>query len=210
MSEAKYCLKRRASDDISEELRRQGISVYTRLMVTDAEGNAEPRLYVTTEAFDKTCDLLSAAVLSDIKRTKTHRFFKKAIAVLMILVFVLGYRCYELSSRVSSDLPSSTANTPVGTVPKENIMGDSKLHELAQQEREAKANNPTPISFTNGKIINYPVDEGVCPFSVSVSGSESYYIYLKSLDSSYNDMSFMVKPNMTAEVDVPLGEYEVY
>ena len=70
--------------------------------------------------------------------------------------------------------------------------------------------SPRPVSFSNGEIIHKPSSEMVCPLDVSVRGLESYYIYLKSLNSRRDDMSFMITPSSTVSVSVPIGNYELF
>ena len=85
-----------------------------------------------------------------------------------------------------------------------------------------------PNNIENGQILIYPDYECVCPFSVSVSGDATYYIYLEYLHAPTNsttdrqlqlgktgsnyepDISFFVSPNNTAEVEVPIGVYKLY
>lgn len=69
---------------------------------------------------------------------------------------------------------------------------------------------PKEIQFTNGQIIVHPKDQRLCPLSVEVTGNNAYYVYLDSVRSPNNDMAFMVSANGTVEVDVPIGEYEIY
>ena len=76
----------------------------------------------------------------------------------------------------------------------------------------------------NGQIVITPTYERTCPFSVSVRGDDTYYIYLKynkapsystesrklTMGTPVTDISFLVKPNSTAKVDVPIGVYKLY
>lgn len=69
---------------------------------------------------------------------------------------------------------------------------------------------PKEVPFKNGEIIVQPKDQRLCPLSVEVTGNNAYYVYLDSMRSTGNDMAFMVSPECTVEVDVPIGEYEIY
>ena len=85
----------------------------------------------------------------------------------------------------------------------------------------------TPVKVTNGQIIVRPDYEELCPFSVSVKGDGTYFIYLeyqkapssttvsrtaRSGASSKREanVGFIVTANSTAEVDVPIGVYKLY
>lgn len=80
------------------------------------------------------------------------------------------------------------------------------------------------VSVYNGQLIVTPTYERTCPFSVSVRGENTYYIYLKYNKAPSNstesrkftsgtpvtDIAFIVKPNSTTKVDVPIGVYKLY
>jgi len=66
------------------------------------------------------------------------------------------------------------------------------------------------VTFYNGEIYNTPTSECLAPLSIKASRGKSYYVVLDHIKSPTDDMSFMIKPNSTAEVTVPLGEYEIY
>ena len=84
----------------------------------------------------------------------------------------------------------------------------------------------SPVSVKNGQIIVSPDYEQVCPLSVATKSDNTYYIYLeyqsapksttvnRSLKSNasgkQSDISFIVKPNSVAEVEVPIGVYKLY
>lgn len=113
---------------------------------------------------------------------------------------------------------------------------DHPLDRAAQEEREKRAQKgqestttpSLPYSYLpsiqmptatvkpaqpmpgNEEILVYPAAELLCPLAVEVTGSKNYYIYLDSLTSDAYDMAFMVSPNSYAEVEVPLGMYEIY
>lgn len=57
-----------------------------------------------------------------------------------------------------------------------------------------------------GVIISDPVGECIAPLTVETRGEEDYYIILKGTD----EMSFYVNAGQTADVEVPLGDYEIY
>lgn len=113
---------------------------------------------------------------------------------------------------------------------------DHPLDRAAQEEREKKAQKGQESTITpsylmpylpsiqvppatvkpaqpmpaNEEILVYPASKTFCPLAVEVTGSTNYYIYLDSLTSEDYDMAFMVSPNSYAEVEVPIGQYEIY
>lgn len=69
-----------------------------------------------------------------------------------------------------------------------------------------------PVSFRNGQIVTYPSGDQVAPLTVQTAGDSNFYIALKPIDGeaiSNGAMSFLVSAK-SAEVDVPLGTYEIY
>lgn len=77
---------------------------------------------------------------------------------------------------------------------------------------------PQPVLVSNGAIVKDTSLERLAPFTVETSGAKNYYVFLKCLSvsgsglhfPSSGDMSFYVSGGQSAEVLVPLGEYEVY
>lgn len=82
-----------------------------------------------------------------------------------------------------------------------------------------------PLTPKNGAIINDTEEEKLAPLTIKASDSSNYYISLKCVDvpgkqyeSSFDrkydilkhNMSFYVEGGKTAEVLVPLAEYEIY
>lgn len=68
----------------------------------------------------------------------------------------------------------------------------------------------TPIPIANGQIIDAPAEEALAPLSVVTQGKRSFYIVLEPIGDSGSPMSFFVRGDCEAEVQVPLGEYEIY
>lgn len=68
---------------------------------------------------------------------------------------------------------------------------------------------PRIVSIANGEIVKHPYKAALAPLTVSTRGDDSYYIYLKQISSGAS-MSFFVRGGKSAEVEVPLGEYEIY
>lgn len=80
-----------------------------------------------------------------------------------------------------------------------------------------------PVSIENGHILRTPSYKCVCPFTVSVSGANGYYVYLEYLYTppqstvkrehtagSENDIAFYVSPGSSVDIDVPIGVYKLY
>ena len=78
---------------------------------------------------------------------------------------------------------------------------------------------------SNGQIIVEPDYEKICPLKVSVKGESTYLIYLEyqkapedssdsrmavKSDPFVSDIAFIVLPDSTAEVEVPVGVYKLY
>ena len=62
----------------------------------------------------------------------------------------------------------------------------------------------------NGYIIEHPAGDMVAPLTVKTSGTNDYYIALKHISTSSQNMSFYVRGGSTVDLDVPLGEYDIY
>ena len=79
-----------------------------------------------------------------------------------------------------------------------------------------------PVLIFNGAIVKDTSLEKLAPLTVEASGSNSYYVYLKCLRlpgddtgalsrlARAGDISFYVGSGQTADVLVPLGNYEMY
>ena len=80
-----------------------------------------------------------------------------------------------------------------------------------------------PVSIENGHILRTPSYKCVCPFTVSVSGTNGYYVYLEYLFTppqstverehtvgSENDIAFYVSPGSSVDINVPIGVYKLY
>lgn len=80
---------------------------------------------------------------------------------------------------------------------------------LDEIDKKGSVNQNSSV-FINGQVLVDPTSPRVCPLSISVSGDESYYIYMDSLTKWNDDISFMVEANKTVSLDVPIGRYELY
>ncbi len=84
----------------------------------------------------------------------------------------------------------------------------------------------TPVSVENGQVIVATDYEQVCPFTVETQSDFTYYLYLQYLrapaettedralkrnaSGEQGDFSFIVAPNSTVSLDVPVGVYRLY
>lgn len=91
---------------------------------------------------------------------------------------------------------------------------DSQSGKLTQQ---STASTTHPVESVerlatpaNGKIIFNPIKEGVAPLSVETTVYDNCYLILTEHNSTKIIMSFFVRANSTAEVLVPLGNYDIY
>ena len=64
----------------------------------------------------------------------------------------------------------------------------------------------------NGTVIVGTAKERLAPFTVEndPEGSNAYYIKLVDKSSGLTEFSFFVCPGQNVEIDVPLGDYDVY
>lgn len=69
------------------------------------------------------------------------------------------------------------------------------------------AGEPRPET---GEIIREPLFERVAPLTVETGGEYDYFISLVRSGNSYATMTFYIRAGETADVDVPLGEFEIY
>lgn len=68
---------------------------------------------------------------------------------------------------------------------------------------------PRPLPAT-GFVLSDNGTQGVAPFSVETAGTQNYCVKLKSTNSGEDAVFFFVRGGDTAEIDVPLGTYELY
>lgn len=156
------------------------------------------------ELFDRACFLMSEAQ-QDAEQYKKQARRWKAIAISAILIGVLAISIiagvWYASENGTLSLPvisptakdtSAATSPPVASKP----VTDSQLPRFA---------------YKNGQIIKSPYTSNrPCPLEIVVTGDFGYYVYLDCIGDESKDMSFMVTPDSTAEVDVPLGTYEIY
>lgn len=133
--------------------------------------------------------------------------YQKPIVLLLILCLVCTniYLAVTLSSlrrSISAGqsnivlphvLPSETSTPPSSATPTEATERFKRL--------------PTPV---NGAIIFDPVNEKVAPLSVETTVYDNCYLVLTEHGSKKLVMSFFVRANSSAEVHVPIGNYDIY
>lgn len=105
------------------------------------------------------------------------------------------------------------------------IFGDT---DLVPDDTEPEPTEATllPTDIYNGQIFKLPEYVCDCPLTVSVRGTDGYYIYLEYSNPpeySYTDrepdsgnegdgedLSFYIAPGETVEVNVPIGDYRLF
>ena len=117
----------------------------------------------------------------------------------IIGIVVLAALFLWMSSGNSSKTNSNSSNNTHGNDYSNttNQVSDSELQE---------------VKVENGEIIVHPQGECLAPFTVETESSDksNYFIYLKCLNNSKNDIAFYVQGGNTVEVAVPLGRYKLY
>lgn len=68
---------------------------------------------------------------------------------------------------------------------------------------------PQPLPAT-GHVLSDNGEQGVAPLSVETKGAQNYCIKLKCINNGEDAIFFFVRGGDTAEIDVPLGTYELY
>lgn len=198
---------------VVEDLRRQGIDPYVRMLVESEDGQVNERLFVTPEAFRTVCLSLYKArdtVAQEQKNARSGRRGMIAAIVLLVLGIIIAICCYPtlLESEYSRGYAAGKKFV------EDTADSDYSFYDSIDTGSSDSAVNSesslTPVSFSNGEIIQYPQSEQLCPLTVEVTDENSYYIFLDSTTTQYNDMAFMVSPSSSAEVLVPLGTYEIY
>lgn len=116
-------------------------------------------------------------------------------AVIISLLILVCLAVYSISE-FSSSLPPVT------------IKGDSVGASLSTPK---PTTNRKPIAMPeNGSIIHqYTYGEVTAPLTIVTDGDENYYVKLKDSVTGAEALSFFVRAGMSAEVEVPLGTYEL-
>lgn len=120
--------------------------------------------------------------------------FISLIALAVALVLYLNY---------------DSQKTPAPDEAEEKNSGDLTLTDgRTGQTWTSEPQDPalTPESVYNGKIITWPDGEQLAPLSIATKGDKGFYVILDGDDY----MSFYVAADSVAEVEVPLGFYEIY
>lgn len=121
--------------------------------------------------------------ISPTKQTKTWDSNKALICAIAIIISIVLFIFIIIIAN-----PSSFGNS--------SSIDDSTLIE-----------QPRP---SNGSIFQFPSSAGVAPFTIKTSGSSDYYIVMQNSHDSSIKVSFYVRGGSTVEIDVPLGNYEVF
>nr|WP_326184903.1 hypothetical protein [uncultured Oscillibacter sp.] len=101
------------------------------------------------------------------------------------------------------DSPASSASNPIS--PSEYTPAEPILPTYTYVE----------VPIENGELVRPPVTEGVAPLTVNTlpGDNDNYYVYLQPSGNHgklLSGMGFYVVSGESAEVSVPLGNYELY
>lgn len=138
-------------------------------------------------------------------------------ALSVLLALAVGYILAGGSAARSA--PVITVTTPAPTV--KPTAAPTPVPTSKPKATPAPTPTLQPVTIQNGAIVKDTDLEKLAPFTVEASGASNYYVYLKCLNylsgsstlpslSGKGDLSFYVASGKTADVLVPLGNYEVY
>jgi len=127
-------------------------------------------------------------------------FFFVSCCLGVILLCGVGEKDHSSVAEQSAPAQSATASAE-----KEQSFSEwSDKYQIKELPR-------APVFVRSGELIKEPSGEMLAPLSISTRGDSSYYVYLKPIAPPFgNSMSFFVHGGSSAEVSVPLGEYEIY
>lgn len=117
-------------------------------------------------------------------------------AVIIAAIAIIACQSIYLLGQSNPKQPDSGAYT---------VPGDSAASADPTDPPLIKQDTPK-----NGHIFEYPAGSMVAPLTIKTSGTNDYYVALKHVTTTSKDMAFYVRGGATVDVDVPLGEYEIY
>lgn len=191
----------RAVSDMTSRLESEGIKVWEE-EILDGMGFAIRK--PTFQAFSRACvicyeDRFKATRSNEVmlKEAKSAKRWS-AIAIVFILATIVLSAFLIIGPNTEAP-KEDAASTVAATAPP------------AKKEYEYIEQPLLPVLIYNGDLVKEPASEGLAPLTVSTSGDASYYVYLKPTKPPFgNSMGFYVQGGKSAEVSVPLGEYEIY
>ena len=135
------------------------------------------------------------------QNTKREAPYRK-ISMVLLAVFACAL-FYAVGASQNKNEPAPTSQ-PATTRPAETAPATQK-----PTEGEALKRVETP---ENGKILVRPSGEMIAPLTIKTSYSDprDYYFVLTRVGSKKAVMSFFVRGGSNAEINVPLGVYEIY
>lgn len=122
---------------------------------------------------------------------------RKASASTFIFLFLLAITIVAMVHACNSTLSSESSSALPSQIPAAGTT----------QPTESIKRLPTPA---NGKILFGPLKEGVAPLTVKTTTYDNCYLILTEHNSAKVIMSFFVRANSTADVSVPVGNYDIY
>lgn len=155
-----------------------------------------------------------------------HRLVALIVVLAVLLAGAAGYiiageRSVQPVVAEAAVVPASTpapTRAPASAVVPAITPAPTFASDVYLSPRTTLAPMPRQVLIANGTIVKDTALEKLAPLTVETSGAKNYYVFLKCLSvaggglhlPSSGDMSFYVAGGQSAEVLVPLGEYEVY
>lgn len=169
--------------ELMQKRRRLGFS-------TAPKTNATETVDTTTTKFRQTRWKHTGTKIENTpEKIRTTLWRIGGILYLCFAIFGFRYALSFASDPSPSPFPTQKVHQPLSTAP-------------------PPMRQPSPVY--NGQVFKSPDDECVAPFTVKSSGSDGYYVYLKSTSYEENDVSFYVVGGKNVEMDVPLDTYELW
>ncbi len=131
-------------------------------------------------------------------------------AVFLILSLVFAFRPIALSSATDNSNDATQWKQQQEVERDNDGAGGGLTLTDTRTGQTWKGNVPEPVltpeAVYNGKIITRPNGEQLAPLSIYTKGDKNFYVILDGDDR----MSFYAAADSVAEVEVPLGNYEIY
>lgn len=132
-----------------------------------------------------------------VKSSKVEK--KKASTILVISIIAIVLALIIMVSKNSSNNSSTTSTN------KNNASNSGTTTEVSDPDANLK-----PVSVSNGEYIVSPKDYAISTVTVKTSGSYNYYVYLKNLSNSNNNVGVYIKGGNDVDIEVPEGKYTCY
>lgn len=137
-------------------------------------------------------------------------WFQKLFKILKpVLAFaaVFGIVCL-----ISSFIPSDTENTPskadTGSKPTSTPSGPLRQNALTTVDIELDLSQLQPPP-ENGAVLFEDGQDRIAPLTIRTTGTGYYYVKLKDIDTGEDVLCFFVHGGKSADVEAPLGNFEL-